>query len=83
MLLFLVWLGIVGFVVGGLGRLLVPGPNRMTLTLTILIGLAGAYVGGLVGDVLLGSPWGFITAVVVATVLVRWADRRSPGRPSL
>lgn len=81
MLLFLLWLGFVGFVVGGLGRLLVPGPNRMTMTLTILIGLVGSYIGGLAGDALFGSPWGFIAAVVVAAVLVSVVDRSRVERP--
>jgi uncharacterized membrane protein YeaQ/YmgE (transglycosylase-associated protein family) len=81
MLLFLLWLGFVGFVVGGLGRLLVPGPNRMTMTLTILIGLAGSYTGGLVGNLLFGRPWGFVSAVVVAALLVRVVDRGRLDRP--
>ena len=74
MLMMLLWLGVVGFIVGGLGRLLVPGPNRMTMTLTILIGLVGSYVGGLVGNGLFGRPWGFIWAVLVAALLVGIID---------
>jgi uncharacterized membrane protein YeaQ/YmgE (transglycosylase-associated protein family) len=74
MLFMLLWLGVVGFIVGALGRLLVPGPNRMTMTLTILIGLVGSYVGGLVGNALFGRPWGFIWAVLVAALLVWLID---------
>jgi len=81
MLLLLLWLGLVGFVVGGLGRLLVPGPNHMTMTLTILIGLVGAFVGGLGGDAVFGGPWGFVLAVVVAVLLVSVVDRSRVGRP--
>jgi uncharacterized membrane protein YeaQ/YmgE (transglycosylase-associated protein family) len=81
MLLLLLWLGFVGFVVGGLARLLVPGPNRMTMTLTILIGLVGSFIGGLGGDAVLGSPWGFVLAVVVAVLLVSVVDRGRVERP--
>ena len=80
MLLMFLWLGVVGFVVGGLGRLLVPGPNRMTMTLTILIGLAGAYTGGLVGNALFGRFWGFLWAVLASALLVLLVDGRDASR---
>jgi uncharacterized membrane protein YeaQ/YmgE (transglycosylase-associated protein family) len=80
MLLLFLWLGVVGFVVGALGRLLVPGPNRMTMTLTILIGLVGSFVGGLGGNAVFGRPWGFVLSVVVAALLVSVVDR-SPVEP--
>jgi uncharacterized membrane protein YeaQ/YmgE (transglycosylase-associated protein family) len=52
---------IVGFVVGGLGRLVVPGPNPMGLGATLGVGLIGAFVGSLIGG-LLGL--GLITIVL-------------------
>lgn len=81
MLLLLLWLGFVGFAVGGLGRLLVPGPNRMTMTLTILIGLVASFIGGLGGDAVFGSPWGFVLSVVVAALVVSVVDRSRLERP--
>jgi uncharacterized membrane protein YeaQ/YmgE (transglycosylase-associated protein family) len=46
---YLISLIIVGFVIGGLGRLLVPGPNPIGLWATLGIGLTGALLGGLLG----------------------------------
>lgn len=60
-----------GLVVGGLGRLAVPGKDPMPLWLTILIGVAGAFVGGAIA-VALGFGIGgiFVISVLVATLIV-------------
>ncbi len=49
---YLISLVIVGLVIGGLGRLIVPGPNRIGLAATLGCGLAGALAGGLLGGLL-------------------------------
>jgi uncharacterized membrane protein YeaQ/YmgE (transglycosylase-associated protein family) len=49
---YIVSLLVVGFVVGGLGRLVVPGPNPMGAGKTLGVGLIGAFVGSLIGGVL-------------------------------
>ena len=64
-----------GLVVGALGRLLVPGPNPMGLFKTTMVGIGGAIVGGLVGNLLFDEPGGFILAVLGAAVIVWWIDR--------
>jgi uncharacterized membrane protein YeaQ/YmgE (transglycosylase-associated protein family) len=43
---------IVGFIIGGLGRLIIPGPNPIGLGATLGVGLAGALLGGLLGGLL-------------------------------
>jgi uncharacterized membrane protein YeaQ/YmgE (transglycosylase-associated protein family) len=43
---------IVGFIIGGLGRLIVPGPNPIGAWRTLGVGLTGALVGGLLGGLL-------------------------------
>lgn len=43
---------IVGLVIGALGRLIVPGPNRIGLGRTIAAGLSGAFLGGILGGLL-------------------------------
>jgi uncharacterized membrane protein YeaQ/YmgE (transglycosylase-associated protein family) len=60
-----------GLVVGALGRLAVPGRDPMPLWLTILIGIAGSIVGGIVA-VSLGFGVGgvFVLSVLAATVIV-------------
>jgi uncharacterized membrane protein YeaQ/YmgE (transglycosylase-associated protein family) len=40
---------IVGLIIGGLGRLLVPGHQPISLLATLLLGLVGSIVGGFVG----------------------------------
>jgi uncharacterized membrane protein YeaQ/YmgE (transglycosylase-associated protein family) len=49
---YLVSLVIVGFIIGGLGRLIVPGPNPIGLWRTLGVGVAGALLGGLLGALL-------------------------------
>ena len=51
MLSLIVAMLIAGFVIGALGRLVVPGPNPMGIFSTILVGLAGSFAGGIVLEV--------------------------------
>lgn len=55
MLWFIVVLLIVGFVAGGLARLLVPGPDPMSLFGTWLLGVVGSFVGGFLGYLVFGA----------------------------
>ena len=52
---FIIVLLIVGFVAGMLARLLVPGPDPMSLGATWLLGVVGSLVGGFLGYVLFGA----------------------------
>lgn len=60
-----------GLVVGALGRLAVPGRDPMPLWLTILIGIVGSIVGGIVA---IGLGFGvggvFVLSVLAATLIV-------------
>jgi len=77
---FIVGLILSGLVVGGLGRLALPGPDPMGLPMTFLIGVGGSLIGGLVGRVLFGRPGGMILAVLAATLLVYLVRRSRAGR---
>lgn len=46
-----IWTALVGVVLGGLGRLIVPGPQRIGVFATIACGLVGSLVGGVIGQV--------------------------------
>jgi uncharacterized membrane protein YeaQ/YmgE (transglycosylase-associated protein family) len=60
-----------GLVVGALGRLAVPGRDPMPLWLTILIGIAGSFVGGIVAIALgFGIGGVFVLSVLAATLIV-------------
>ena len=68
----IVWL-LIGLVIGGLARLLVPGRQHIGILLTILIGIVAALVGGIVTTAILGAGHTvitFIVALVAAALLV-------------
>jgi uncharacterized membrane protein YeaQ/YmgE (transglycosylase-associated protein family) len=67
-----VWL-IVGLVIGAIAHLLVPGRQRVGILFTILIGIVGALLGGVITAALLGPGHliiSFIVSLVVAAVLI-------------
>ena len=45
---------VVGFVIGAIARLVLPGPDPMGCLGTAVLGVAGSLVGGLVADLLFG-----------------------------
>jgi uncharacterized membrane protein YeaQ/YmgE (transglycosylase-associated protein family) len=73
MILFLLYLAIVGLIVGALGRLAVPGHQDMGILATILCGLAGSFLGGIAGRLLFGANYrgpGLIMSVLGAALIV-------------
>jgi uncharacterized membrane protein YeaQ/YmgE (transglycosylase-associated protein family) len=69
-LLFIIGLVIWGFIVGGLARLALPGPDPMPWYATIGLGLGGSLIGGVVARILLGTPGGLIFALLGAILLL-------------
>ncbi len=65
----LTWL-ILGLVVGALAKFIMPGKDPGGIFVTILIGIAGAFLGGFIGSLLgLGDVTGFnLVSVGLATV---------------
>ena len=76
---FLISLAITGLVVGALGRLAIPGPNPMSIGLTIAVGLAGAFIGGFIAF-LIGARvyFALILEVLAAAAIVYFLQRRPP-----
>jgi uncharacterized membrane protein YeaQ/YmgE (transglycosylase-associated protein family) len=70
----IVWLIIVGLIVGALGRLVNPGRDPMGWLLTIVIGVGSVLLVGLLLEGPLGF-WAYVLAVVVAAVLVTVVSR--------
>jgi uncharacterized membrane protein YeaQ/YmgE (transglycosylase-associated protein family) len=81
-----------GLVAGLVARALTPGRHAIGCLPTVAVGIAGAFLGGLFGDALLGHKvrlgWHlgpFLLAVVGAVVLLlaleALAGRRGPRRP--
>ncbi len=79
MILFILSLIVGGLIVGALGRLAIPGPNPMSVGMTILVGIGGSILGGLVGWFLLGRPGGWILSVAGAALIV-WLMQRNQRR---
>ena len=72
LLLFLVF----GFVVGLIARAVMPGTQSMGIVKTTLIGAGGSFIGGVLGNLISGDPWGrihsagWIGSVIGAVVLM-------------
>jgi len=70
----LLWILIVGFVVGLLGRALHPGNDKMGIIVTTVLGIAGAFLADFIGQALHiyqpGQGGGIIAAMIGAIVLL-------------
>ncbi|HXB89301.1 GlsB/YeaQ/YmgE family stress response membrane protein [Mycobacterium sp.] len=51
MVLHIIWMIVLGLVVGLVARLIVPGKQPLGVIATALLGIVGAYVGGTLGSV--------------------------------
>lgn len=81
MVMFVIFLLLIGLVAGFLARLLVPGPDPMGILATIVLGVVGSFVGGFLGYVLFHKdssqgalqPSGLLGSLVGAViVLLLW-----------
>jgi uncharacterized membrane protein YeaQ/YmgE (transglycosylase-associated protein family) len=76
---------IIGIVIGVLARLVLPGRQRIGAGPTVLLGIAGALVGGIVASALgTGDIWelnflGTIVGIVAAVGLIGAADAAGLG----
>lgn len=70
MLLLIVILVLEGLIVGALARLALPGPDPMSIWMTIALGLAGSFLGGLVSALLWHRAAGFFFSVLGAILLL-------------
>jgi uncharacterized membrane protein YeaQ/YmgE (transglycosylase-associated protein family) len=86
----IIWMIILGLIVGWIARLIVPGKEKFGWIATALLGIVGGYVGGTLGSVLF-SPHHFtitppikhsflgalVGAVIILAVYKAVAGRRS------
>jgi uncharacterized membrane protein YeaQ/YmgE (transglycosylase-associated protein family) len=78
-----------GLVVGALARLALPGKDPMTIWQTMLLGIAGSLVAGLITYAIADAGPGIVASVLAATLIMYFIRRRrggglaSPGRPPL
>lgn len=81
-------MGIIGFlvaglIIGALARLIKPGKQNLSLVMTLLLGIAGSIIGGLIasafgwGSISELNVFGFIIAVIAAVLLIGVAEGMS------
>ncbi len=68
----IVWILVIGLVVGAIAKLLIPGKDPGGCIVTILLGIAGALVGTWIGRLFVGENYiaGWIMSVVGAMILL-------------
>jgi uncharacterized membrane protein YeaQ/YmgE (transglycosylase-associated protein family) len=85
----IIWMIILGLIVGWIARLIVPGKENFGWIVTALLGIVGGYVGGTLGSVVF-SPHhfaitppikhAFLGAVIGAVIILavyKWVAGRS------
>lgn len=70
----IIWMLIVGLVVGAVAKLLMPGKDPGGIVITMVIGVVGALVAGFLGRSAgwyrEGEPAGFVASVIGAILLL-------------
>ena len=70
----IVWTIVVGFVIGVIAKLLHPGKENMGFIMTVLLGVGGSFLAGVVGKAIgwyePGEGAGLIASVLMATILL-------------
>ena len=74
----IIWMIIVGFVVGLLARFFYPGAVALGFWMTTLLGIGGSIVGGVIGSLIWKSPDGKfhpagIVLSIVGALILLWA----------
>jgi uncharacterized membrane protein YeaQ/YmgE (transglycosylase-associated protein family) len=87
MLSFIAWL-IVGLIAGALARLIMPGRDPMGVIATIILGIVGSVLGGLVSWGIWGAddgrfhPAGLLLSILGA-IIVLWIWRMMKSRSTV
>ena len=75
-LMSLIWMVVIGLIVGALARFFYPGVVQMGWLATILLGIVGSLVGGFIGSLFSRGRAGFqpagVILSVIGAVLVLW-----------
>ena len=70
----ILWMLIIGLIVGAIAKLIMPGKDPGGIIVTILLGIAGAFLAGFLGRAMgwygEGDPAGFIASVIGAIILL-------------
>jgi uncharacterized membrane protein YeaQ/YmgE (transglycosylase-associated protein family) len=68
------WVAIIGLIVGALAKLIMPGKDPGGIIVTMLLGIAGSFIGTFIGRALgfyqSGEGAGFIMSLIGAIILL-------------
>ncbi len=86
----IIWMFIIGLIVGALAKLFMPGKDPGGIIVTALLGIAGSFVAGFLGRAVglyhdPASKPGIIASIIGAMILLgiyRLIIRYRPARPS-
>jgi uncharacterized membrane protein YeaQ/YmgE (transglycosylase-associated protein family) len=79
LVLYLIYLLVAGLVIGALARLVLPGSDPMSWLATMGYGIAGSFIGGIVGRMLGLGNLGLLLGIACAAGLIWYFRRR--GKP--
>lgn len=89
MILNIIWMIVVGLIVGWIARLVVPGSAQLGIIATAVLGIAGGWVGGTLGSVVFPphhfemtppikhSFLGALVGAIILLLVYRYAAGRS------
>ena len=70
----IIWTIVLGFVIGVIAKLVHPGREHMGFIMTTVLGIAGSFLAGVIGQAIgwyrAGEGAGFIASVIVAIILL-------------
>jgi len=76
-MLHIIWMFIVGIVVGAIARLIMPGAENLGILMTGVLGVAGSFVGGFIArlfskpaDGAFIHPAGIVMSIIGALILL-------------
>ena len=76
---YIISLCVIGLIVGALARLALPGRDPMSIVQTMLVGIAGSLVAGLVYAALFHRNGGGFIASVLFSMVIVYVIRRARG----
>ena len=84
----LIWMIIIGLIAGALARLIMPGRDPMGIVMTIILGIVGSILGGLVSWAIWGTETGRIQPAglllsILGAIIVLWIYRMLKSRSTV
>jgi len=83
-----IWFLVIGLIAGLLARLIMPGRDSMSLLATIVLGVVGSVIGGVIswaiwGQQTSGIPTSGLILSILGAIVVLFAWRQIKGRSTV